>query len=131
MTNSICCTNSKNMFEDKKLDDGTESGAGNAVLRNLTESADMGTSTPIIFSRKIADRFHSDRVLMDHVLLSQERFCNGDWGDVSNEQFGINSALKSGKGIAGRYPYGSKEPAIIITDFGSEFTVRYEDELEV
>lgn len=119
------------LLEDKKRDDGIESGAGNAIpSRNMTETADMGASTPIIFSRKIADRFHSDRALMDHVLLSQERFCNGDWGDVSNKQFTINRALKSGKGIAGRYPHGSSEPAIIITDKGSEFTVRYEDELE-
>jgi len=128
----MCCTNSKNMFVDKKLDDGTESGAGNVIpSRKLSELAGMGTSTPIIFSRKMADRFHSDRVLMDHILLSHERFCNGDWGDVSNMQFSINSALKSGKGTAGRYTHGSKEPAIIITDNGSEFTVRYEDELEV
>ena len=119
------------LLEDKKRDDGIESALGNAMpTRNSTETAEMGVSTPIIFSRKIADRFHSDRALMDHVLLSQERFCNGDWGDVSNMQFAINSALKSGKGTAGRYPHGSKGPAIIITDKGTEFTVRYEDELE-
>lgn len=117
--------------EDKKREDGFESSSGDTLTSYYpTDSEDMGVSTPIIFSQRIAARFHSDRALMDHVLLSQERFHNGDWGDVSNKQYTINTVLKSGAGTAGRYPTGSKEPAIIITDKGTEFTVRYEDEPE-
>ena len=65
---------------------------------------------------------------MDEVLADQKRFRSHYWGDISDAQFDSNTRLKAGKVTVGRYPTGSKGSAIIITDEGSEYKVRYEDE---
>jgi len=65
---------------------------------------------------------------MEELLAVQSRFRDHDWGAVSPEQLEANSSSNRGKGSVGRYPTDSTVPAIIITDEGSEFRVRYEDE---
>jgi hypothetical protein len=74
------------------------------------------------------DSFSADGKIMDQVLAMQNRFRSFDWGDISAEQLQANATLQGGKGALGRYPTDSEAHAIIITDEGSEFRVRYEDE---
>jgi len=66
---------------------------------------------------------------MEEVLAMQNRFRVHDWGEISPEQLQVNNSSTNGKGAVGRYPTGNKR-SIIITDEGSEFKVRYEDEPE-
>jgi hypothetical protein len=100
------------------------------VVTSLAPAGISGTEhvKPFVFSSKVMDGFSSDRVLMDDVMMIQGLFRSSDWGHISNEQLDCNTRLKAGKGTIGRYPVCGGNPAIIITDEGSEYRVRYENE---
>ncbi|MDU0460420.1 MAG: hypothetical protein RW306_16955 [Geobacteraceae bacterium] len=102
--------------------------AGRAVTSKSSESSDTDRGKQFVLSRRVMDSFSSDGKFMDEVLAVQRRFRSYDWGDITAEQFQANTKLKGGKGTLGHYPTGSNGSAIIITDEGSEFKVRYEDE---
>ncbi len=102
--------------------------AGRALTSGASESATTERGKQFVLSRRVMDSFSADGKIMDKVLAVQGRFRSFDWGDISAEQFQANAKLQGGKGAFGRYPTDSTVPAIIITDEGSEFRVRYEDE---
>lgn len=102
--------------------------AGRAVTSTSSKSSETERSKQFVLSRRVLDDFSSDGKFMEEVLAVQSRFRAHDWGAVSPEQLQANSSSNRGKGSVGRYPTGSKGVAIIITDEGSEFKVRYEDE---
>ena len=104
--------------------------AGRAVTSKSSESSDTDRGKRFVLSSRVMDSFSSDGKFMDEVLAMQSRFRSYDWGDITAEQLQANTKLKGGKGTLGRYPTSSNGSAIIITDKGSEFTVRYEHELE-
>ncbi len=104
--------------------------AGRAVTSKSSESSDTDRGKRFVLSSRVMDSFISDGKFMDEVLTMQSRFRTYDWGDITAEQHQANTKLKGGKGTLGRYPARSNGSAIIITDEGSEFTVRYEDEPE-
>jgi hypothetical protein len=74
------------------------------------------------------DEFSSDGKFMEEVLAMQTRFRSHDFGGISAGQIQANTRFNRGKGSVGRYPSGNSGAAVIITDEGSEFKVRYEDE---
>jgi hypothetical protein len=104
--------------------------AGRAVTSKSSESAETDRGKQFVLSRRVMDDFSSDGKFIEEVLAVQSRFRAQDWGTVTPEQLQANSSSNRGKGSVGRYPTGSKGAAIIITDEGSEFKVRYEDEPE-
>lgn len=104
--------------------------AGRAVTSKSSESSDTDRGKQFVLSRRIMDDFSSDGKFMEELLAVQSRFRAHDWGAVSPEQLQANNSSNHGKGIVGRYPTGSNGSTIIITDEGSEFKVRYEDEPE-
>ncbi|NTV49272.1 MAG: hypothetical protein HGB32_01210 [Geobacteraceae bacterium] len=104
--------------------------AGRAVTSKSSESSDTDRGKQFVLSRKVMDDFSSNGKFMEELLAVQSRFRGHDWGAVSPEQLEANSNSNRGKGSVGRYPTGSNGAAIIITDEGSEFKVRYEDEPE-
>ena len=103
--------------------------AGRAATRPASEGTDTERGKQFVLTRKVLDDFSSDGKFMEDVLTMQNRFRARDWGEISPEQLQVNSSSTSGKGTVGRYPTGNKR-SIIITDEGSEFKVRYEDESE-
>lgn len=103
--------------------------AGRAATRPTSEGTDIDRGKQFVLTRMVLDDFSSDGKFMEEVLTIQNRFRARDWGEISPEQFQINSSFTNGKGAVGRYPTGNKR-SIIITDEGSEFKVRYEDEPE-
>ena len=104
--------------------------AGRAVTSKSSESSDTDRGKQFVLSRKVMDDFSNDGKFMEELQAVQSRFRAHNWGVVSPEQLQANSSSNRGKGSVGRYPTGSKGAAIIITDEGSEFKVRYEDEPE-
>ena len=104
--------------------------AGRAVTSKSSESSDTDRGKRFVLSSRVMHSFSSDGKFMDEVLAMQSRFRSCDWGDITAEQLQANTKLKGGKGTLGRYPTSSNGSAIIITDEGSEFKVRYEDEPE-
>jgi len=103
--------------------------AGRAATRPASEGTDIDRRKQFVLTRKVLDDFSSAGKFMEEVLAMQNRFRARDWGEISPEQLQINSSSTNGKGTVGRYPTGNKR-SIIITDEGSEFKVRYEDEPE-
>jgi hypothetical protein len=104
--------------------------AGRAATRPASEGADTERAKQFVLTRRVLDEFSSDGKFMEEVLALQSRFRARDWGEISPEQLQVNSSSSTGKGTVGRYPTGKSRSAIIITDEGSEFKVRYEDEPE-
>lgn len=104
--------------------------AGRAATRPASEGADAERGKQFVLTRRVLDDFSNDGKFMEEVLALQSRFRARDWGDISPEQLQANSNSTTGKGTVGRYPTGTSRSAIIITDEGSEFKVRYEDEPE-
>lgn len=104
--------------------------AGRAATRTASEGADAERRKQFVLTRRVLDDFSSDGKFMEEVLALQSRFRGHDWGEISPEQLQANSSSTTGKGTVGRYPTGKSRPAIIITDEGSEFKVRYEDDPE-
>lgn len=102
--------------------------AGRAATRPASEGTDTEHGKQFVLTRKVLDDFSSDGKFMEEVLTMQNRFRAHDWGEISPERLQANSST-NGKGAVGRYPTGNKR-SIIITDEGSEFKVRYEDEPE-
>jgi hypothetical protein len=102
--------------------------------RAATSPASNGTETErgkqFVLTRRVLDDFSSDGKFMEEVLTMQSRFRVRDWGEISPEQLQANNSSTNGKGAVGRYPTGNNRLVIIITDEGSEFKVRYEDEPE-
>ncbi|BDV42662.1 hypothetical protein GURASL_15850 [Geotalea uraniireducens] len=103
--------------------------AGRAATRPASMGTDSERGKQFVLTRRVLDDFSSDGKFMEEVLARQNRFRARDWGEISPEQLHINSSSTNGKGTVGRYPTGNKR-SIIITDEGSEFKVRYEDEPE-
>lgn len=103
--------------------------AGRAATRPASEGADTERGKQFVLTRSVLDDFSSDGKFMEEVLAMQSRFRTHDWGEISPDQLQVNSSSTNGKGTVGRYPTGNKR-SIIITDEGSEFKVRYEDEPE-
>ena len=103
--------------------------AGRAATRPASEGTDTERGKQFVLTRKVLDDFSSDGKFMEEVLTMQNRFRARDWGEISPEQLQVNSSSTTGKGTVGRYPTGNMQ-SIIITDEGSEFKVRYEDEPE-
>lgn len=101
--------------------------AGRAATRPASNGTDTERGKQFVLTRRVLDDFSSDGKFMEEVLATQSRFRAHDWGEVSLEQIQANSSTTNGKGAVGRYPTGNKR-SIIITDEGSEFKVRYEDE---
>ena len=104
--------------------------AGRALTGRSSETPDAERGKQFVLSRRVMDRFSNDGKFSEEVLEIQNRFRSHDWGDISSEQFQANAKRKGGKGTIGRYSTGSNGSALIITDEGSEFKVRYEDEPE-
>ena len=104
--------------------------AGRALTGRSSETPDTERGKQFVLSRRVMDRFSNDRKFSEEVLEIQNRFRSHDWGDISSEQFQANAKREGGKGTIGRYSTGSNGSALIITDEGSEFKVRYEDEPE-
>ncbi|MDD2273750.1 MAG: hypothetical protein PHH29_16010, partial [Desulfuromonadaceae bacterium] len=104
--------------------------AGRAVTSKSSESSDTDRGKQFVLSRKVMDDFSNDGKFMEELQAVQSRFRAHDWGVVSPVQLQANSSSNRGKGSVGRYPTGSNGSTIIITDEGSEFKVRYEDEPE-
>ena len=102
--------------------------AGRAATRPASEGTDTERRKQFVLTRKVLDDFSSDGKFMEEVLTMQNRFRAHDWGEISPEWLQANSST-NGKGAVGRYQTGNKR-SIIITDEGSEFKVRYEDEPE-
>jgi len=102
--------------------------AGRAATRPASEGTDTERGKQFVLTRRVLDDFSSDGKFMEEVLTMQNRFRARDWGEISPEHLQANSSTY-GKGAVGRYPTGNKR-SIIITDEGSEFKVRYEDEPE-
>ena len=102
---------------------------GRAVTRPASEGVDTERGKQFILTRRVLDDFSSNGKFMEEVLALQSRFRAHDWGEISPEQLQTNNSSTTGKGAVGRYPTGNKR-SIIITDEGSEFKVRYEDEPE-
>ena len=103
--------------------------AGRAATRPTSEGTDTERGKQFVLTRRVLDDFSSDGKFMEEVLAIQSRFRARDWGEISPERLQVNSSSTNGKGTVGRYPTGNKR-SIIITDEGSEFKVRYEDEPE-
>lgn len=103
--------------------------AGRAATRSTSEGTDTERGKQFVLTRRVLDDFSSDGKFMEEVLAIQSRFRARDWGEISPERLQVNSSSTNGKGTVGRYPTGNKR-SIIITDEGSEFKVRYEDEPE-
>ena len=103
--------------------------AGRAATRPTSEGTDTERGKQFVLTRRVLDDFSSDGKFMEEVLTIQSRFRARDWGEISPEQLQVNGNSTNGKGTVGRYPTGNKR-SIIITDEGSEFKVRYEDEPE-
>ena len=103
--------------------------AGRAATSPTSEWSDADRGKQFVLTRRVLGDFSSDGTFMEEVLTMQSRFRARDWGDISPEQLQTNSSSTTGKGVVGRYPTG-KNRSIIITDEGSEFKVRYEDEAE-
>ena len=104
--------------------------AGRAVTSKASESSDTDRVKQYVLSRRVMGEFSNNGDFMEEILAMQSRFRSFDWGDITAEQLQANIKLEGAKGTLGRYPTSSNGSAIIITDKGSEFTVRYEDELE-
>ena len=102
---------------------------GRAATRPASEGADAERGKQFVLTRRVLDDFSSDGMFLGEVLTMQNRFRARDWGEISPEQLQVNSSSTTGKGTVGRYPTGNKR-SIIITDEGSEYKVRYEDEPE-
>jgi len=103
--------------------------AGRAATRPAAEGAVSERGKQFVLTRRVLDDFSNDGKFMEEVLAMQNRFRVHDWGEISPEQLQVNSSSANGKGAVGRYQTGNKR-SIIITDEGSEFKVRYEDEPE-
>lgn len=103
--------------------------AGRAATRPASEGSDTERGKQFVLTRKVLDDFSSDGKFMEEVLTMQSRFRARDWGEISPEQLKANNSSSSGRGSVSRYSTGNKR-SIIITDEGSEFKVRYEDEPE-
>jgi hypothetical protein len=103
--------------------------AGRAATRPASEGAVSERGKQFVMTRRVLDDFSSDGKFMEEVLAMQNKFRVHDWGEISPEQLQANSSSTNGKGAVGRYPTGNTR-SIIITDEGSEFKVRYEDEPE-
>ena len=103
--------------------------AGRAATRPESNGTDTERGKQFTLSRRVLDDFSSNGKFMEEVLAMQSRFRARDWGEISPEQLQANSSSTNGKGAIGRYPTGINR-SIIITDEGSEFKVRYEDEPE-
>ncbi|WP_324311304.1 hypothetical protein [Geobacter sulfurreducens] len=103
--------------------------AGRAATRPASMGTDSERGKQFVLTRRVLDDFSSDGKFMEEVLAMQNRFRARDWGEISPEQLKANNSSSSGRGTVGRYPTGNKR-SIIITDEGSEFKVRYEDEPE-
>lgn len=103
--------------------------AGRAVTRPASNGTDTERGKQFVLTSNVLDDFSSDGKFMEKVLTMQSRFRAHDWGEISPEQLQANISTINGKGAVGRYPIGNNR-SIIITDEGSEFKVRYEDEPE-
>jgi hypothetical protein len=102
--------------------------AGRLLTGRPSETSDSQRLKPFILSPRTMEEFGRDAEFMNLVLAVQDRFRGGDWGDISVEEFRANTKLKGGTGSIGRYAAGSGRPALVITDTGSAFRVRHEDE---
>lgn len=120
----------KSYHECLQEDEKREAGIESMVPLSHNKTWDLDDGKPFVFSEGILERFDLDKTLMNHIIKSQERFRNHDWGEVSHNQHVLNTKLKAGHGTVGRYPKGSDEPAVVISDEGSEYKVQYEDERE-
>ena len=104
--------------------------AGRAVTSTSSESSASQRGKQFVLSRRVMDDFSANGKFMEEVLAMQSRFSSHDWGEISAWQIQENTRFNRGKGSVGRYPFGNNGSAIIITDEGSEFKVRYENEPE-
>jgi len=104
--------------------------AGRAVTSKSSESSDTDRGKRFVLSSRVMDSFSTNGKFMEEILAMQSRFRSHDWGDITAELLQANTKFEGGKGTLGRYPTSSNGSAIIITDEGSEFKVRYEDEPE-
>ena len=102
--------------------------------RTATRPTSMGTDTErgkqFVLTRMVLEDFSSDGKFMEEILAMQSRFRNHDCGEMFPEQHQFNSSSTNDKGTICRYLTGNNR-SIIITDDGSEFKVRYEDEPEL
>ena len=102
--------------------------AGRALTSTSSESSDTDRGKQFVLSRRVMDEFSANGKFMEEVLAMQTRFRSHDFGGISTGQIQANTRFNRGKGSVGRYPSGNNGAAVIITDEGSEFKVRYEDE---
>lgn len=79
-----------------------------------------------ILSKRVEEKYTNSGQFMELLMNVQTRFNNKDWGDVDAAQAVRNN--QNPPDAIGRYLAGDM-PAIIVTDAGSEFRVRFEDEV--
>ncbi len=82
-----------------------------------------------VLSKRVLADFSADSTFMGAILTIQDKFKQQDFGSVVPGQTHENDNLQAGgSGAVGRYSVG--DTFIIVIDEGSEYKVRYEDEVE-
>lgn len=78
----------------------------------------------LLMTRGISERIGSDLGFSQFIVKSFERHCNGDWGDLCEEDKEMNeSAVRNGNDrILSRYEYDGEEPIYIITEWDRSAT---------
>ena len=82
-----------------------------------------------VLSKRVLADFSADATFMGAILTIQDKIKQQDFGSVVPGQTHENDNPQAGgSGAVGRYPVG--DTFIIVIDEGSEYKVRYEDEVE-
>ena len=81
-----------------------------------------------VLSKRVLADFSADATFMEAILAVQDKFKQQDFGSVPGQTHENDNLQAGGSGAVGRYPVG--DTFIIVIDEGSEYKVRYEDEVE-
>ena len=79
----------------------------------------------LLMTRGISERISKDLGFSQFIVKSFERHCNGDWGELCEEDKELNElAVRNGDDrIFSRYDYGEdEEPIYIITEWDRSAT---------
>lgn len=90
---------------------------------------DTRRAKQFVLSKRVLADFSADATFMGAILAVQDKFKQQDFGSAVPGKTHVDDHLQAGgSGAVGRYPVG--DTFIIVTDEGSEYKVRYEDEVE-
>lgn len=82
-----------------------------------------------VLSKRVLADFSADSSFMGAILTIQDNFKQQDFGNAAPGKTQVDGHLQAGgSGAVGRYLVG--DAFIIVIDEGSEYMVRYEDEVE-